>query len=44
MSTDIGQRKRDHIDLCATGPVGFRDRTTLLECVKLIHDALPVSG
>jgi isopentenyl-diphosphate Delta-isomerase len=41
MSTDIGQRKRDHIDLCATGPVGFRDRTTLLECVKLIHDALP---
>ncbi len=41
MSTDIGQRKRDHLDLCATGPVGFRDRTTLLECVKLVHDGLP---
>jgi isopentenyl-diphosphate delta-isomerase len=41
MSTDIGQRKRDHLDLCATGDVGFRDRTTLLECVRLVHDALP---
>lgn len=41
MSTDIGQRKRDHLDLCATGDVGFRERTTLLECVRLMHDALP---
>lgn len=41
MTTDIGQRKRDHLDLCATGDVGFRDRTTLLECVRLVHDALP---
>lgn len=41
MSTDISQRKRDHLDLCATGPVGFRDRTTLLECVRLVHDGLP---
>jgi isopentenyl-diphosphate delta-isomerase len=41
MSGEIGQRKRDHIDLCATGDVGFRDRTTLLECVRLVHDALP---
>lgn len=41
MSTDIGQRKRDHLELCATGEVGFRDRTTLLECVRLVHDALP---
>lgn len=40
-STDITQRKRDHIDLCATGDVGFREATTLLECVKLVHDALP---
>lgn len=41
MSTDISQRKRDHIDLCATGEVGFRDATTLLSCVRLVHDALP---
>ncbi len=41
MSTDISQRKRDHIDLCATGDVGFRDATTLLECVRLVHDSLP---
>ncbi len=39
--TDIGQRKRDHLDLCATGDVGFRGTTTLLECVRLVHDALP---
>ncbi len=38
---DISQRKRDHIDLCATGPVGFRSVTTLFECVRLVHDALP---
>lgn len=41
MSSDISQRKQDHLDLCATGPVGFRDRTTLFECVRLVHDALP---
>jgi isopentenyl-diphosphate delta-isomerase len=41
MSTDISQRKQDHLDLCATGEVGFRDRTTLFECVRLVHDALP---
>jgi isopentenyl-diphosphate delta-isomerase len=39
--SDISQRKREHLDLCATGPVGFRDTTTLLECVRLVHDALP---
>lgn len=38
---DIGQRKRDHINLCATGEVGFRQATTLLECVQLVHDSLP---
>lgn len=38
---DISQRKRDHIELCATGPVGFRSATTLFECVRLVHDALP---
>lgn len=37
----IGQRKADHIALCATGEVGFRAQTTLLEHVRLVHDALP---
>jgi isopentenyl-diphosphate Delta-isomerase len=39
--SSIGQRKADHIALCATGDVGFRARTTLLEDVRLVHDALP---
>jgi isopentenyl-diphosphate Delta-isomerase len=38
---DISDRKADHIELCATGDVGFRTKTTLLEQVELIHDALP---
>jgi isopentenyl-diphosphate delta-isomerase len=41
----IGQRKADHIALCvdgdADGDVGFRKASTLLECVHLVHDALP---
>ncbi len=41
MSTTIGQRKSDHITLCATGEVGFRGVGTLLEQVRLVHDALP---
>ncbi len=40
MST-IGQRKADHISLCAEGEVGFRGATTLFEEVHLVHDALP---
>ncbi len=40
MST-IGQRKADHLALCATDEVAFRDKTTLLEQVRFIHDALP---
>ena len=40
-ATDIAGRKADHIELCATGDVGFRQKTTLLECVELVHDALP---
>jgi isopentenyl-diphosphate delta-isomerase len=40
-SSGIGQRKADHIDLAATGDVGFLRTTTLLECVKLVHQALP---
>ena len=38
---DIGTRKVDHIALCATEDVGFKGTSTLLECVKLVHDALP---
>ena len=37
----IDGRKADHIELCATGDVGFRGKTTLLEHVRLVHDALP---
>jgi isopentenyl-diphosphate delta-isomerase len=37
----IGQRKDDHLALCAQGDVGFRRASTLLECVRLVHDALP---
>jgi isopentenyl-diphosphate delta-isomerase len=39
--TTIGGRKADHLALCAEEDVGFRGRTTLLEQVRLIHDALP---
>ncbi len=41
MSGTIGDRKADHLALCAEEDVGFRRGTTLLECVKLVHDALP---
>ncbi|MBK8941380.1 MAG: type 2 isopentenyl-diphosphate Delta-isomerase [Polyangiaceae bacterium] len=40
-SLDIQQRKQDHIDLCAKGDVGFHAKTTLLEEVDLVHDAVP---
>ncbi len=39
--SDISQRKAEHLDLCATDEVAFRGKTTLLEEVRLIHDALP---
>jgi isopentenyl-diphosphate Delta-isomerase len=38
---DISQRKVDHLDLTISGDVGFRRKTTLFECVELVHDALP---
>lgn len=38
---DIGKRKRDHLALCATDKVAFRDQTNLLECVTLMHQSLP---
>ncbi len=37
----ISSRKADHLDLCTSGDVGFHDKTTLLEEVELVHDALP---
>jgi isopentenyl-diphosphate Delta-isomerase len=37
----ISDRKADHIDLAAKGDVGFEQTTTLFECVKLVHQALP---
>lgn len=38
---DISSRKGDHLDLAATGDVGFKTTSTLFECVRLVHDALP---
>jgi isopentenyl-diphosphate delta-isomerase len=37
----IRERKADHLAICATEDVGFRGVSTLLECVRLVHDALP---
>ncbi len=41
MSTDIKQRKADHLDLCSTDAVAFKTKTTLLEHVRLVHQSLP---
>jgi isopentenyl-diphosphate delta-isomerase len=41
MSTGIGQRKSDHLDLCAKEDVGFRGTGTLFGDVRFVHDALP---
>src|SRR5690606_41939111 len=41
MSSEISSRKADHLDLCATDRVAVRERTTLLEGVRLIHQSLP---
>jgi isopentenyl-diphosphate delta-isomerase len=38
---DIAARKSDHIALCRDEDVGFRARSTLLEEVDLVHEALP---
>ena len=35
------RRKADHLDLASTDRVAFRGKTTLLEQVELMHDALP---
>lgn len=36
----IRTRKDEHLDLCISGDVGFHARSTLLEEVDLVHDAL----
>lgn len=38
---DISQRKKDHLALCAGPNVGFRNKSTLIDDVKLVHCALP---
>lgn len=37
----ISKRKSEHIELCASGEVEFRGKSTLLDQVQLVHDALP---
>ncbi|MCA9563982.1 MAG: type 2 isopentenyl-diphosphate Delta-isomerase, partial [Myxococcales bacterium] len=37
----IERRKLEHIDLCVDEAVEYRSKTTLLEDVHLLHDALP---
>jgi len=39
--SEHASRKADHLDLCATDDVAFQGKTTLLEQVQLVHDALP---
>lgn len=41
MNQEIERRKGDHLAICANENVGFRSQTTLLECVRLIHDSVP---
>src|SRR5262249_20371846 len=39
--SDISSRKADHLALAASGEVEFKDASTLLEHVRLVHQALP---
>ncbi len=41
MPESISDRKRSHLDLCEGAAVEYAGKTTLLEDVDLIHDALP---
>ncbi|XXF80338.1 type 2 isopentenyl-diphosphate Delta-isomerase [Myxococcaceae bacterium GXIMD 01537] len=42
MGEEITARRKDsHLDLCATGDVEPAQNSTLLECVRLVHCAMP---
>ena len=41
MAETISDRKRSHLELCEGEEVEFAGKTTLLEQVDLVHDALP---
>ena len=41
MADTISDRKRSHLELCTHEEVEFTGKTTLLEEVDLVHDALP---
>ncbi len=44
MTSPIEKRKTDHLDLATHGDVGFRETTTLLEDIQLVHCAIPELG
>jgi isopentenyl-diphosphate delta-isomerase len=41
LAESISDRKRSHLDVCGDGAVEYAGKTTLLEEVDLVHDALP---
>ncbi|HEX8822115.1 MAG TPA: type 2 isopentenyl-diphosphate Delta-isomerase [Archangium sp.] len=41
LTGETAKRKDAHLDLCATGDVEPSENTTLLECVRLVHCAMP---
>jgi isopentenyl-diphosphate delta-isomerase len=41
MDSIIEKRKKDHLELCASKDVSFKQKTTLFECVELNYKALP---
>jgi isopentenyl-diphosphate delta-isomerase len=41
VAESISDRKRSHLDVCEQGAVEYAGKTTLLEEVDLVHDALP---
>lgn len=42
MHEDLTSRRKDsHLDLCATGDVAPAENSTLLDCVRLMHCAMP---